>query len=191
MRPVRHRRAGGAIGGLWWLRNLNVYGSVQPAGLTPAQANHGVAAAACRLEGARRDLRAPRARPHDHRRLGSAWASRCHRACPAAITFVASVLAAALMLLAFVATIAGRRPGVEDGPARRRPPRCPPSNSLVLLLPTVLVVVPLLFHGWSDYSAHRATDRHPGPLSLPGLRRAGRHRGGRRRPGHRDLLPPT
>jgi hypothetical protein len=63
------------------------------------------------------------------------------------------VLAAALILLGFVATFAGRRVVAEQSAGRHAGPaeRVPAVDLLVLLLPTVLVIVPLLFHGWSDY----------------------------------------
>jgi hypothetical protein len=64
---------------------------------------------------------------------------------PGAITFIASILAAALILLAFVSCMAGRR---GAGAVRR----VTVIDLGMLLLPTVLVVVPLLYHGWSDYS---------------------------------------
>jgi 4-amino-4-deoxy-L-arabinose transferase-like glycosyltransferase len=151
--PVRIVVLAGAIGGLWWLRNLNVYGSVQPAGLTRAQANvvwpplpHGT---------------------HEHvatylhhsldRMTTDVWGAlglTVPPSLPGWITFVASALAVALILLAFVATFAGRRVRTEEATGRHAGPgpRVPVVDLLVLLLPTVLVMVPLLFHGWSDYS---------------------------------------
>jgi small subunit ribosomal protein S36 len=142
----------GAIGGLWWLRNLNVYGSVQPAGLTNAQANTvwpplpagSTVHVATYLHHAL------------DRMTTDVWGAlglTVPPSLPGWITFVASALAAALLLLGFVATFAGRRAGVEDtGRHVGAAPRAPAIELLILLLPTVLVVVPLLFHGWSDYS---------------------------------------
>jgi small subunit ribosomal protein S36 len=143
----------GAIGGLWWLRNLIVYGSVQPAGLTPAQANtvwpplprgtteHVVAFLHHSLD----------------RMTTDAWGAlglTVPPSLPGWITFAASVAFALLFVLAFVATFAGRRGVAEEEPVGRHAgpaPRVPAIDLLVLLLPTVLVIVPLMFHGWADY----------------------------------------
>jgi small subunit ribosomal protein S36 len=142
----------GAIGGLWWLRNLNVYGSVQPAGLTPAQANvvwpplpHGTVE------------HVPTYLHHVLDRMTTdAWGAlglTVPPSLPGWITFVASALFTLLFLLGFVATFAGRRVTAEGSTGRHAgaAQRVPAVDLLVLLLPTVLVIVPLLFHGWSDY----------------------------------------
>ena len=149
--PVRIVVLSGAIGGLWWLRNLNVYGSVQPAGLTPAQAN----TVWPPLPAGSKVHVATYAHHVLDRMTTDVWGAlglTVPPSLPGWITFVASALAGALLVLAFVATFAGRRPGVDDvGRHVGRPPRVPAVELLVLLLPTVLVVVPLMFHGWSDY----------------------------------------
>ncbi len=149
--PVRIVVLSGAIGGLWWLRNLNVYGSVQPAGLTPAQAN----TVWPPLPAGSKVHVATYAHHVLDRMTTDVWGAlglTVPPSLPGAITFVASVLAGALLVLGFVATFAGRRPGVEDvGRHVGRPPRVPAVELLILLLPTVLVVVPLMFHGWADY----------------------------------------
>ena len=150
--PVRIVVLAGAIGGLWWLRNLNVYGSIQPAGLTPAQAN---TVWPPLPRGSTVHL-ATYAHHVLDRMTTDVWGAlglTVPPSLPGWITFVASALAGILILLAFVATFAGRRVRLEEtgrhaGPAER----VPAVDLLMLLLPTVLVVVPLLFHGWSDYS---------------------------------------
>ena len=111
--PVRIVVLSGAIGGLWWLRNLNVYGSVQPAGLTPAQAD----TVWPPLPAGSKVHVATYAHHVLDRMTTDVWGAlglTVPPSLPGWITFVASVLAAALMLLGFVATFAGRRPGVED-----------------------------------------------------------------------------
>ena len=149
--PVRIVVLSGAIGGLWWLRNLNVYGSVQPAGLTPAQAN---TVWPPLPPGSKVHVTTYLHHALD-RMTTDVWGAlglTVPPSLPGWITFVASILAGALLVLGFVATFAGRRPGVEDvGRHVGRPPRVPAVELLILLLPTVLVIVPLLFHGWSDY----------------------------------------
>jgi len=149
--PVRIVVLSGAIGGLWWLRNLNVYGSVQPAGLTPAQAN----TVWPPLPAGSKVHVATYLHHALDRMTTDVWGAlglTVPPSLPGWITFVASLLAGALLVLGFVATFAGRRPGVDDeGRHVGRPPRVPAVELLVLLLPTVLVVVPLMFHGWSDY----------------------------------------
>ena len=142
----------GAIGGLWWLRNLNVYGSFQPAGLTPAQANVVWPA----LPPGSTVHVATFAHHVLDRMTTDAWGAlglTVPPSLPGWITFVASALAAALILLAFVATFAGRRVRVEEAIGRHAgaAPRVPVVELLILLLPTVLVIVPLMFHGWADY----------------------------------------
>jgi hypothetical protein len=149
--PVRIVVLSGAIGGLWWLRNLNVYGSVQPAGLTRAQANTVWPPLPA---GSKVHVVAYLHHSFD-RMTTDVWGAlglTVPPSLPGWITFVASMLAGALLVLGFVATFAGRRPGVDDeGRHVGRPPRVPAVELLILLLPTVLVIVPLLFHGWSDY----------------------------------------
>jgi len=149
--PVRIVVLAGAIGGLWWLRNLNVYGSVQPAGLTPAQAN----TVWPPLPAGSKVHLATYAHHVLDRMTTDVWGAlglTVPPSLPGWITFVASALAAGLILLAFIATFAGRRPRVEDtGRHVGAAPRVPVVELLMLLLPTVLVVVPLLFHGWADY----------------------------------------
>jgi hypothetical protein len=153
--PVRIVVLSGAIGGLWWLRNLNVYGSVQPAGLTKAQAN----VVWPPLPRGTTEHLSTYAHHVLDRMTTDVWGAlglTVPPSLPGWITFVASVLAIALILLGFVATFAGRRGGgTQDEPTGRHagpPQRVPAVDLLMLLLPTVLVVVPLLFHGWSDYS---------------------------------------
>jgi small subunit ribosomal protein S36 len=151
--PVRIVVLAGAIGGLWWLRNLNVYGSVQPAGLTPAEAN----TVWPPLPPGSKVHVATYAHHVLDRMTTDVWGAlglTVPPSLPGWITFTASVLAAALILLAFVATFAGRRVVAQESTGRHAgaAPRVPAVDLLVLLLPTVLVVVPLLFHGWSDYS---------------------------------------
>ncbi len=139
----------GAVGGLWWLRNLIVYNAVQPPGLTTAQANQvwpplprGPQARA------RRDLRPPRARPHDHRRVGRA---RPHRAPePARRDHLHREHSGRSADTAGFCLMHSRTP---RGWRRAGPlPKVTAVELAMLLLPTVLVVVPLLYHGWSDYS---------------------------------------
>jgi small subunit ribosomal protein S36 len=142
----------GAIGGLWWLRNLNVYGSVQPAGLTPAQAN-----TVWPPLPAGSKVHVGTYLHHVLDRMTTdVWGAlglTVPPSLPGWITFVASLLAGALLLLGFVATFAGRRGVAEEATGRHAgaAPRVPAIELLILLLPTVLVVVPLLYHGWSDY----------------------------------------
>ena len=124
----------GAIGGLWWLRNLVVFGSVQPAGLTPAQANtvwpplpsgtteHPITYLHHALDRMTTDV-------------WGALGLTVPPSLPGWITFVASVLAIALILLGFVATFAGRRGVAEEEPIGRHagpPPRVPVLDLLVL-----------------------------------------------------------
>jgi 4-amino-4-deoxy-L-arabinose transferase-like glycosyltransferase len=145
----------GAIGGLWWLRNLVVYNTVQPPGLTKAQANQVWPPLP------------PGSKPEHvgtylhhvlDRMTTDAWGAlglTVPPSLPGAITLIASVVAVALMLLAFVSCIAGRRNAGAvpsgAGPVQQAP-RASTVDLGLLLLPTVLVVVPLLYHGWSDYS---------------------------------------
>jgi hypothetical protein len=149
--PVRIVVLAGAIGGLWWLRNLNVYGSVQPAGLTPAQAN----VVWPPLPSGSTVHVATYAHHVLDRMTTDVWGAlglTVPPSLPGWITFTASVLVAALILLAFIATFAGRRVVAESsGRHAGLAQRVPVVDLLVLLLPTVLVIVPLLFHGWSDY----------------------------------------
>jgi small subunit ribosomal protein S36 len=145
----------GAIGGLWWLRNLVVYNAVQPPGLTKAQANQVWPPLP------------PGSKPEQvgtylhhvlDRMTTDAWGAlglTVPPSLPGAITFIASVVAVALMLLAFVSCIAGRRNAGRRDAGRRGAGAVRSATALdlgLLLLPTVLVVVPLLYHGWSDYS---------------------------------------
>jgi small subunit ribosomal protein S36 len=145
----------GAIGGLWWLRNLVLYNAVQPPGLTKAQANQVWPPLP------------PGSKPEQvgtylhhvlDRMTTDAWGAlglTVPPSLPGAITFIASVVAVALMLLAFVSCIAGRRDAGRRDAGRRGAGAVRSATALdlgLLLLPTVLVVVPLLYHGWSDYS---------------------------------------
>ena len=136
----------GAVGGLWWLRNLIVYKAVQPPGLTTAQANQVWPPLPA---GSKPEHVATYAHHVLDRMTTDVWGAlglTVPPSLPGAITFIASVLAATLMLLAFLSRTAGRRG------AGRQPTGATVIDLGMLLLPTVLVVVPLLFHGWSDYS---------------------------------------
>jgi small subunit ribosomal protein S36 len=135
----------GAIGGLWWLRNLLVYKAVQPPGLTKAQANQVWPPLP---SGSKPEHVATYAHHVLDRMTTDVWGAlglTVPPSLPGAITFIASILAIALMLLAFVSCMAGRR---GAGAVRQ----VTVIDLAMLLLPTVLVVVPLLYHGWSDYS---------------------------------------
>jgi small subunit ribosomal protein S36 len=145
----------GAVGGLWWLRNLVVYNAVQPPGLTKAQANQVWPP----LPPGSKPEQAGTYLHHALDRMTTdAWGAlglTVPPSLPGAITFIASVVAVALMLLAFVSCIAGRRDTGRRDTGRRdagAAPRVTATDLGLLLLPTVLVVVPLLYHGWSDYS---------------------------------------
>jgi small subunit ribosomal protein S36 len=135
----------GAVGGLWWLRNLIVYNAVQPPGLTKAQANQVWPPLPV---GSKPEHVGTYLHHALDRMTTDAWGAlglTVPPSLPGAITFIASILAAALMLLAFLSRMAGRR---GAGAVRR----VTVIDLGMLLLPTVLVVVPLLYHSWSDYS---------------------------------------
>jgi small subunit ribosomal protein S36 len=135
----------GAVGGLWWLRNLVVYSAVQPPGLTTAQANQVWPPLP---PGSKSEHVATYAHHVLDRMTTDVWGAlglTVPPSLPGAITFIASILAVALILLALVSCMAGRR---GAGAVRR----VTIIDLGMLLLPTVLVVVPLLYHGWSDYS---------------------------------------
>jgi small subunit ribosomal protein S36 len=140
----------GAVGGLWWLRNLVVYHVVQPPGLTTAQRNQVWPPLP---PGSKSEHVATYAHHVLDRMTTDAWGAlglTVPPSLPGAITFIASILAAALILLAFVSCMARRRDAGRRGAGAVG--RVTIIDLGMLLLPTVLVVVPLLYHGWSDYS---------------------------------------
>jgi small subunit ribosomal protein S36 len=123
--------AGSALGGLWWLRNVVVYGAVQPAGLTPAEA----------------DRVWPPLPNGQHGTLGGYIGRALHingtdfwaalglpspPNLPPLLSISASLIVLALLVLALVTD-------------RRR------LALAVLLLPVVLIITPLLYHGWHLY----------------------------------------
>jgi small subunit ribosomal protein S36 len=143
----------GAVGGLWWLRNLVVYHEVQPPGLTKAQANQVWPPLP---PGSKSEHVATYAHHVLDRMTTDVWGAlglTVPPSLPGAITFIASIVAAALIVLALVSRMAGRRDAGRRGAGTvPRLPRATIVDLGVLLLPTLLVVVPLLYHGWSDYS---------------------------------------
>jgi small subunit ribosomal protein S36 len=123
--------AGSALGGLWWLRNVVVYGAVQPAGLTPAEA----------------DRVWPPLPNGQHGSLGAFIGRAIHingtdfwaalglpspPNLPPLLSISASVIVLALLVVALVTD-------------RRR------LALAVLLLPVLLIITPLLYHGWHLY----------------------------------------
>jgi|GEM_PF-3442411 len=128
----------GAIGGLWWLRNLLVYKAVQPPGLNDTQADEVWPP----LPAGKAESTATYAHHVLDRMTTDFWGAlglTVPPSLPGAITFIASLLAIALIVKGFFASATSRRQVtvIDLG---------------IVLLPTILVVVPLLFHGWSDYS---------------------------------------
>jgi hypothetical protein len=128
----------GAIGGIWWLRNLLVYKTVQPPGLNDAQADEVWPS----LPPGKSEHVATYAHQALDRMTTDFWGALGQTvppSLPGAVTFIASVVAGALLVTGFFAAAATtRRVRVVD--------------LGIVLLPTILVVVPLLFHGWADYS---------------------------------------
>jgi 4-amino-4-deoxy-L-arabinose transferase-like glycosyltransferase len=145
-RPFLPVVVGSAIGGLWWLRNLLVYNAIQPAGLTRAQADqvwpplpkgtHGTFPAFVH-----------RAVDVFSTDFWGALGLAAPPSLPGVITVVASVLVGVLFVLPFVS---GRRcdrvvGNVHTAPGSRL------VDLGVLVLPTLLVLAPLLVHAWADY----------------------------------------
>jgi hypothetical protein len=145
--PVIAVVVGSALGGIWWLRNLIVYGAVQPAGLTHDQAAQVW----------------PSLPPGSHVHFGTflrksfdafittfwgAFGLAAPPSLPGVLTVIATVIALALLVVAFIprgrALDPALDPGVGGAGSRR-------VELAVLVLPTVLVLVPLLVHAWADY----------------------------------------
>ena len=128
----------GALGGIWWLRNLLVYKSVQPAGLTDAQADKVWPA----LPPGKSEHLATYAHQAFDRMMTDFWGalgSTVPPSLPGVMTFIASILVGALFVKGFFAAAATtRRVNVVD--------------LGIVLLPTILVIVPLFFHAWADYT---------------------------------------
>jgi small subunit ribosomal protein S36 len=128
----------GAIGGIWWLRNLLVYKAVQPPGLNDAQADEVWPP----LPPGKSEHVATYAHQALDRMTTDFWGAlglTVPPSLPGVITFIASVVAVALLVTGFFAAAATTR-------------RARVIDLGVVLLPTILVVVPLLLHGWADYS---------------------------------------
>ncbi|HEX7105487.1 MAG TPA: glycosyltransferase family 39 protein [Acidothermaceae bacterium] len=145
-RPFLPVVVGSAVGGLWWLRNLLVYNAIQPAGLTRDQANqvwpplpngaHGQLATFAR--------KALNVFTTD---FWGALGLAAPPSLPGVITVVASVGVGVLFLIPFVS---GRRctrvvGEVNPSPGSRL------TDLGVLALPSLLVLVPLLWHAWGDF----------------------------------------
>lgn len=148
--PVLTVIAGCALGGIWWLHNVIVYGAVQPAGLTPDQAAQVW----------------PALPPGSHEHLGTflqkaydafmttfwgAFGLAAPPSLPGVLTVIATVLALALLLAAFVPW--GRANAIVDHAVDRGEVVAGSRrvDLTVLVLPIVLILVPLLVHAWADY----------------------------------------
>ena len=128
----------GAIGGIWWLRNLLVYKAVQPPGLTDAQSD----VVWPHLPPGKSEHLATYAHQALDRMTTDFWGalgSTVPPSLPGVMTFIASIIAGALFVKGlFAATATSRRVKVVD--------------LGIVLLPTILVIVPLFFHAWADYT---------------------------------------
>lgn len=162
--PVLTVIAGCALGGIWWLRNVIVYGTVQPAGLAPDQAAQVW----------------PSLPPGTHEHLGTflqkaydafmttfwgAFGLSAPPSLPGVLTVIATVIALALLVGAFVPR--GRANAIVDpGTAQVDPATAQVDRAIaqgemvggsrrvdlaVLVLPIVLILVPLLVHAWGDF----------------------------------------
>jgi hypothetical protein len=145
-RPFLPVVVGSALGGLWWLRNLLVYDAVQPAGLTKPQADQVWPPLPNGSHGALSTF-ARKAVDVFTTDFWGALGLAAPPSLPGVITVVASVLVGVLVVLPFVSGRRCDRVVGEIHPA--------PGSRLVdlgvLLLPTLLVLAPLLVHAWADF----------------------------------------